>query len=48
MEDGRSYNGKSGDCARDMVGECRRCGDVICRVCTAICELPSFGPIACY
>ncbi|KLO94558.1 uncharacterized protein Y057_8692 [Fusarium fujikuroi] len=33
MEDGRSYNGKSGDCARDMVGECRRCGDVICRNC---------------
>ena len=32
MEDGRSCNGKSGDCARDMVGECRRCGDVICRV----------------
>ncbi|KAJ4157564.1 hypothetical protein NW754_009209 [Fusarium falciforme] len=33
MEDGRSYNGKSGDCARDMVGECRRCGEVICRNC---------------
>ncbi|KAF4971370.1 hypothetical protein FSARC_1802 [Fusarium sarcochroum] len=33
MEDGRSYNGKSGDCARDMVGECRRCSDVICRNC---------------
>ncbi|KAM0203397.1 hypothetical protein ACHAPQ_003321 [Fusarium lateritium] len=33
MEDGRSYNGKSGDCARDMVGECRRCNDVICRNC---------------
>ncbi|WZH43907.1 uncharacterized protein QYS62_004920 [Fusarium acuminatum] len=32
MEDGRSYNGKSGDCARDMVGECRRCNDVICRI----------------
>ncbi|KAF4968878.1 hypothetical protein FZEAL_10334 [Fusarium zealandicum] len=33
MEDGRSYNGKSGDCARDMVGECRRCNEVICRNC---------------
>ncbi|KAF7559553.1 hypothetical protein G7046_g4594 [Stylonectria norvegica] len=33
MEDGRSYNGKSGDCARDMVGECRRCSEVICRNC---------------
>jgi hypothetical protein len=33
MEDGRSYNGKSGDCARDMVGECRKCSDVICRNC---------------
>ncbi|KAH7011419.1 hypothetical protein EDB80DRAFT_389056 [Ilyonectria destructans] len=33
MEDGRSYSGKSGDCARDMVGECRRCSQVICRNC---------------
>ncbi|KAM5352661.1 hypothetical protein ACJ41O_005383 [Fusarium nematophilum] len=33
MEDGRSYNGKSGHCARDKVGECRRCGEVICRNC---------------
>lgn len=34
MEDGRtgSYNGKSGDCARDMVAECRRCATVVCRV----------------
>jgi hypothetical protein len=32
MEDGRSYNGKSGSCARDMVDECRKCGEVICRV----------------
>lgn len=24
--------GKFGDCARDMVGECRRCGKVVCRV----------------
>lgn len=27
-----SYNGKSGQCARDMVSECRRCGTVVCRV----------------
>ncbi|KAH6986219.1 hypothetical protein BKA56DRAFT_670403 [Ilyonectria sp. MPI-CAGE-AT-0026] len=33
MEDGRNYSGKSGDCARDMVGECRRCSQVICRNC---------------
>lgn len=26
------YNGKSGSCARDLVGECRRCGVVVCRV----------------
>ncbi|KAK2624989.1 hypothetical protein QTJ16_005358 [Diplocarpon rosae] len=26
--------GKFGDCARDMVGECRRCGTVVCRNCT--------------
>jgi hypothetical protein len=32
MEDGRNYNGKSGDCARDLVGSCRRCGEVVCRV----------------
>jgi len=33
MEDGRSYNGKSGHCARDLVGQCRRCETVICRNC---------------
>lgn len=33
MEDGRSYNGKSGHCARDLVGQCRRCGEIVCRVC---------------
>lgn len=27
-----SYNGKSGQCARDMVSECRRCASVVCRV----------------
>lgn len=25
--------GKVGDCARDMVAECRRCARVVCRVC---------------
>ncbi|KID86147.1 hypothetical protein MGU_06580 [Metarhizium guizhouense ARSEF 977] len=34
MEDGRNYNGKSGTCARDMVDECRKCGEVICRNCS--------------
>lgn len=32
MEDSRSFNGKAGSCARDMVDECRKCGEVICRV----------------
>ncbi len=34
MEDaGRSsYSGKSGQCARDLVSECRRCGTIVCRV----------------
>jgi hypothetical protein len=27
--------GKFGDCARDMVGGCRRCGTVVCRVRTS-------------
>jgi hypothetical protein len=27
-----SGTGKVGDCARDMVGGCRRCGRVVCRV----------------
>ncbi|KAH7420012.1 hypothetical protein BKA64DRAFT_700013 [Cadophora sp. MPI-SDFR-AT-0126] len=26
--------GKFGDCARDMVGECRRCSKIVCRNCT--------------
>jgi len=36
MQDiGRSnYTGKSGECARDLVSECRRCGTVVCRVST--------------
>jgi hypothetical protein len=29
-------SGKVGDCARDMVGECRRCSKVVCRVCIFI------------
>ncbi|KXX76924.1 hypothetical protein MMYC01_208099 [Madurella mycetomatis] len=35
MEDaGRSnYSGKSGQCARDLVAGCRRCGTVVCRNC---------------
>ncbi|KAH9906613.1 hypothetical protein F4778DRAFT_587645 [Xylariomycetidae sp. FL2044] len=35
MEGGRTtdYSGKSGRCARDLVGECRRCGTVVCRNC---------------
>ncbi|PHH85821.1 hypothetical protein CDD83_11129 [Cordyceps sp. RAO-2017] len=33
MDDGRSSHGKSASCARDMVNECRRCGDVVCRNC---------------
>ncbi|EQL02273.1 hypothetical protein OCS_02017 [Ophiocordyceps sinensis CO18] len=32
MEDGRSVNGKSGDCARDMVQECKRCSEVNCAI----------------
>jgi len=32
-EAGRTnYNGKSGQCARDLVAGCRRCGTVVCRV----------------
>ncbi len=31
-----SYSGKSGECARDMVSECRRCGVAVCRVCHPI------------
>jgi hypothetical protein len=26
------YRGKTGQCARDLVSECRRCGTVVCRV----------------
>ncbi|OCK79115.1 hypothetical protein K432DRAFT_383360 [Lepidopterella palustris CBS 459.81] len=30
---GRLTSGKVGKCARDMVGECQRCGTVVCRNC---------------
>lgn len=30
---GRITSGKVGACARDLVGECRRCGNVVCRNC---------------
>jgi hypothetical protein len=29
----RITSGRNGICARDMVGDCRRCGRVVCRVC---------------
>lgn len=34
LEAGRDHGGtgKVGNCARDMVGECRRCGTIVCRV----------------
>jgi hypothetical protein len=32
LEVGRLTSGKIGKCARDMVGECRKCATVICRV----------------
>ncbi|KAH8592776.1 hypothetical protein B0O99DRAFT_628961 [Bisporella sp. PMI_857] len=36
VEAGRDAHGvgKAGDCARDMVGSCRRCARVVCRNCT--------------
>jgi len=36
VETGRDAHGvgKVGDCARDMVGGCKRCGRVVCRNCT--------------
>lgn len=30
---GRFTSGKVGPCARDMVGECRKCSEIVCRVC---------------
>jgi hypothetical protein len=41
-EDGGAGNGKEGKagyCAKDLVGECRRCGKVVCRVCL-LCLTP--------
>ena len=41
IEAGRDTHGtgKVGDCARDMVGGCRRCGMVVCRVCFGLNEM---------
>lgn len=36
---GRITSGKVGACARDMVGDCRRCGRTVCRVCYASSEV---------
>lgn len=33
----RITSGRVGACARDMVSECRSCGDAICRVCSSSC-----------
>lgn len=41
---GRITSGKVGACARDMVGACRGCGKVICRVCI---PLPFDSPLFC-
>jgi hypothetical protein len=30
---GRITSGKVGACARDLVGECKKCGRIVCRVC---------------
>jgi hypothetical protein len=30
---GEFTSGRVGRCARDMVGDCQRCGRVVCRVC---------------
>lgn len=32
LEVGKLTSGKIGKCARDMVGECRRCSRIVCRV----------------
>ena len=34
----RISSGKVGECARDMVGECRKCGSITCRVCISPCS----------
>ena len=33
---GRMTRGKVGKCARDMVGQCRRCNKIVCRVSTSL------------
>lgn len=33
LEEDGGKEGKVGECARDLVGGCRRCGGVVCRVC---------------
>jgi hypothetical protein len=47
VESGREAQGagagKVGDCARDMVGGCRRCARVVCRVSSAFDTLPRRG-----
>lgn len=35
--------GKVGACARDLVGGCRRCGRVVCRVSSSFYCLPNTG-----
>jgi hypothetical protein len=42
-----NYTGKSGECARDLVSECRRCGTVVCRV-SLRTDLFSFLPLPMY
>jgi hypothetical protein len=37
---GRFTSGKIGPCARDMVGECRKCSEIVCRVCLRPSALP--------
>jgi len=36
VQTGRITSGKVGLCARDMVGECRKCGRIVCRVSQSI------------
>ena len=44
VDTGRDANGsgKVGSCARDMVGGCRRCARVCCRVSLWICQFRIF------
>lgn len=35
----RITSGKIGSCARDMVGECRKCSKIVCRVCIIVKRL---------